>query len=214
MARFGRSTPMMQRPRPLHQLAIGDDFLNLNAWVGKWGAPASTGADFFSNGAAAPGWCAMQHNSQLDSDDFEIEWVLGGMVGTVNGNEDVSAVFLGDTSGNGIVGLVGSNGLSSIFTSNGWSPGSGGANWGAPKASGTFVGTSIDDRFAFRRVGNVYTMYKNRDPTNMATWTDASNITPKGVNNRRPGAYAYNSNTGQSRYMNKFMARSLNPRAA
>lgn len=213
MARFGRSVPILSRPKPLRQLTIADDFTNLNTWTGRWGAPATTGTEFFSNGAASAGWCAMQHNSRLDSDDFEIEWVLGQMVGTVNGNEDAQAVFFGDASGNGIVGLIGT-GVSNIFTSNGWAPGNGGANWGTPKASGTFVGGTIGDRFALRRIGNVYTMYKNRDPTNMPTWTDASNITPKGVNNRQPGAYAYNSNTGQSRYMNNFIARSLNPRAA
>lgn len=208
MARFGRSVPLMQRPRPLRQLVIADDFTNLNAWTGRAGAPATTTTEFFSNGAVSPGWCAMQHNSRLDSDDFDFEWTIGFMTGTVNGNEDVSGFSMCDTSGNGIVGET-STGNSFIWATSSWNPGA----W-VQKATGSFVGWTAGDRCGFRRIGNVYQMYKNRSPTSMASWIDTGNTIPIGINYRQPAAHAYNNNAGQARQIADFRARSLISRAA
>jgi hypothetical protein len=206
MARFGRSAPLMQRPRPLRSLVIADDFTNGNNWNTTFGAPSFGGGEYFGNGPVSPGWGSIQNKGSLDSDDFEIEWIVGQMVGTVNGAEDVSYVGIADASGNGIAAGIGGGGVSNIYVTNGFNPA---GNWGTAKASGTAVGAANGDRIAIRRVGNLFTMYKNRSPTNMATWNDTGATAPKGIAVRRPMAFAYNSNGGQARFMGAYMARSL-----
>lgn len=207
MARFGRSSPLMQRPRPLRSLVISDDFSDVSKWTNRYATGASDGDEYFAN---AGNWSMMQRSDRLDSDDFYAEWVMGQMVGTVNGSQDSNGIGLMDTSGNGIWMRMSAGG-SEIYVTNGWTPGT---NWGTSKNNGSIVGNVIGDRIGASRQGNVYQMYKNGIAAGMATWTDSGAITPKGVNNRFPVIGAYNSGGGQARFMDKVMFRSLKNIAA
>jgi hypothetical protein len=210
MARFGRSVPLMQRPKPLRPLVIADDFMTINSWVEHSGGGTSnmpTTHEFFAN---AGQWSIKSHVDQLDSDDFYAEFILGQMVGTVNGSQDSNGVGLQDASGNGIWMRMSAGG-SEIYVTNGWVPGT---NWGTSKNNGSIVGNVSGDRIGASRIGNVYQMYKNGLTTGMASWVDTGNITPKGLNCRFPIIGAYNSGAGQARFMDAAIFRSLKFKAA
>lgn len=207
MPRAGRGYPsslMKQQqkyPTYLHDFARGFT----TAWTGRFGAPALSNGELFSNGTVSPGWCGISYNIPAITDDIEVGFSMGFQVGGNNSGGDAAYVGLGaNSSGAGTYAFFGGGTNIAIATDTDWDIRGGTTT----RVSGSTTWAE-NDAIIFRRVGNVYTLYKNGSV--LLTWPDTTNIIARGPGNRLSSLGCHNSNTGFARFVKKFYQKSAAP---
>ena len=126
-------------------------------------------------------WSQASYDTPMTSDDMEVSVTMGVNTGSPN-----SAVLLGaNTAGQCVSGLSQAT-ATFITTQTAW-------GWVGNVSRGTVPVTfATGDVLTLRRVGNVYTVFKNGNDIGL-TWTDSTNIVPRDSNHRLVGLATHNN---------------------
>jgi hypothetical protein len=170
-------------PPPPTSASLSDDFNRANStssagsqWTNQSGVmgidtnaayPVTTGA-----------WVQATNNTgPLSGDDFSVTATLGALVGS--GIDYTELIGGTNSSGEGAIAILLGTALA-IYTQTSW--GLGGA---ASRATNSYT-WATGDVIEFRRVGNVYTTWKNGVPT-PTTWTDGIGALTRDSSHRLAG---------------------------
>lgn len=122
-------------------------------------------------------WTQATNNTPLTGDDFSVTVTLGSLAGS--GSDYVEIIGGANSSGAAPVAILLGSALA-IYTQSAW-----GLSGAAARVSNSFSWTT-GDVFEFRRVGNVYTTWKNGVGTS-SNWTDSGGAITRDSSHRLAG---------------------------
>jgi hypothetical protein len=187
------------------KLGYNDDYVRANSasdpgngWLTRSGLVGITGNAIYPSGS---GWCEATAPVLMNSDDMEVSIVLG----SGGGSGDYTAILLGfNEAGQGIFCFFNGGSGWTIYTQSDWAPTL--ANYG----TGPFGALSVGDKLTCRRVGNVYTVFRNGQQVG-SPWPDSTNMIPRDALHRQVGIAGYDPNGDglSGRRIDQFIATDL-----